>query len=404
MLGILRTFVLFQIIFVLFAFQGCNSAPSCKVRCIPKKSLFSNWFLNPTEQKLSSLILSGLKPDQIDTLVKEIRKDSKTGAFVDTLTDSTGTDFLIGGQTPPFRPDSLYPLIIYLHGGTGTELNSKGDSAYKMLSFLGDSLPIFFVSPSANRYAPWWSPVGLSRILQTLRYMALHYPIDPKKVFLTGVSDGATGCWAAANSANSPFAGFIAISGFGGMLSSLGLPLYPVNIMQRPIYNINAGNDRLYPIDQVNNFLDYMEKSGVNVKRKVYPDEQHGFDYRLKEFSTLLEIIRTWSKPAYKGIAWTFVPGVQNVADNIIDYKLDGQSDASISAVYRNDTLIINSNGITNLTVCSDNHELNVEIHKNEIRKYSAQKPDKKSQYLLMLHDCFPHLHQFVYSINIERK
>jgi hypothetical protein len=41
--------------------------------------------------------------------------------------------------------------------------------------------------------------------------------------------------------------------------------------MQRPIYNVNAGRDRLYPIDMVEKFLDAMEREGVGVMRRTYP-------------------------------------------------------------------------------------------------------------------------------------
>jgi len=113
--------------------------------------------------------------------------------------------------------------------------------------------------------------------------MTLHYPINPDKVFLAGVSDGATGCYAVANTMCGPFAGFIAVSGFGGMLPQMGIQLFPSNIMQRPIYNVNAGKDRIYPIEEVRKFLDWLTNSGVAIERKEYPDELHGFDYRGKE-------------------------------------------------------------------------------------------------------------------------
>lgn len=395
-------------LFSILVFEAVNlqcwkSIPACKLNP-PKNILFEDWFINPTERKLSDLISSGFQQDDIGSVLSSLRKNAREGANIDTMTDLTGTRYVLGSWAPRFKTDSLYPLIIYLHGGIGTELNTKGDSAYKMFSFVSDSLPVFLASPSANRYTPWWSPSGLYRILQTLRYMTLAYPIDPHKIFLAGVSDGATGCWAAAGSINSPFAGFVAISGFGGMLPSLGVQLDPNNLMQRPIYNINAGNDRLYPIAQVNQFLDYMEQSGVRLTRKVYPEEQHGFDYRAKELPAILEILRTWSRPDYHGICWTFIPGIPNLTDNIFDFEYNGETTTRINGAFRADTLSIRSAGLSSVAFYSDLPELFVKINNSPIKRFSRAKTNLKLQLLSMQHDCFPTIHSNFFTITLDGK
>jgi dienelactone hydrolase len=190
--------------------------------------------------------------------------------------------------------------MVYLHGGIGTQLNTKGEAAYLMLSPLSDSMPLFLASPSANRFSPWWSECGHERILQTVRYMTLNYPVDPDRIILAGVSDGATGCYAVANKTSTPFAGFIAISGFGGLLPQLGIKLDPSNLARRPIYNINADGDHLYPVDAVNQFLDWCDAQGLDIQRKIYAGEKHGFDYRDREFCTIAAIVRNWRKEHVK--------------------------------------------------------------------------------------------------------
>jgi hypothetical protein len=282
---------------------------------------FQNWFTKPTTAVTSELASTPL--GTLDSFVKIIRKESVSGSLVDSLTDSSGATYILGFCTPKkIRPDTLYPLVLYLHGGTGTQVNTKGEKAYEMLLPLTDSMQIFLASPSASRDARWWDATGLYRILQTVRYMTLHYPIDPDKIFLSGVSDGATGCWAAANSINGPFAGFFSISGFGGMLPSIGMELFPENIRQRPIYSVNAGKDRLYSLDMVNQFLDYMVSKGVPVIRKTYPDEEHGFDYREKEFGTLCELLRTWKRSPNSQVIWTFSPGVPNRPQAFVNWAI----------------------------------------------------------------------------------
>lgn len=312
---------------------------------------FQAWFTNPTAVVTAELASTPL--GAIDSFVKVIRKESVNGSVIDSLTDSAGAVYKLGFCTPKkIRPDTLYPLVIYLHGGTGTQINTKGEMAYDMLLPLADSMQLFLASPSGSRNARWWDATGLYRILQTVRYMTMHYPIDPDKIFLAGVSDGATGCWAAANSISGPFAGFFAISGFGGMLPSIGTELYPENIRQRPIYSVNAGKDRLYSIDMVNQFLDYMVSKGVPVIRKIYPDEEHGFDYREKEFGTICTFLRTWKRPPANQLIHTFSSGVPNRPQSVVNWTISDVANIRyINGVFTGDTLTIVAQGISSITL-----------------------------------------------------
>jgi len=240
-------------------------------------------------------------PKQIDRL--KILADSAKLTAPDTdhsviVNDSDGTPYTLGiGLPRNFDRNRVYPLIIYLHGGIGTEVSTKGERAWEMFGGLRDSIDVIVASPSGNRFAPWWSRRGTGRIIHAVRYVETMYAVDTNKVFLAGVSDGATGCYAVASAlgGGGPFAGFFAISGFGGMLQNLGVQLSIDNLRKRPIYNVNGGKDHLYPIEAVSGFVDYLRGEGVPVTAKVYPDEGHGFDYKEREYSELIRRIKDWS-------------------------------------------------------------------------------------------------------------
>lgn len=311
------------------------------------------------------------------------------------LTDTAGLRYCMGFETPGrIKADTAYPLIIYLHGGTGTMRDNKGDSAFLMLKDLADTFTMFLASPSANRYAPWWSPAGIARILQTLRYMTLHYPINPNKVFLAGVSDGATGCYAAANTVPSPFAGFIAVSGFGGMLPELGMPLIPGNLSQRPIYNVNAGRDRIYAVEQVEQFVAALKEQGVPVIAKFYPAEEHGFDYRAREMGVLAGFIRSWSRPVSPDISWTFIAGYPNCPDNLLSWKITAP-DAAVRGQLRHDTLYIRSQGVASVTAFFPDSGRTTLICRfvsedGKVRAVSPEGVAWQDALRLMLHRCVP--------------
>jgi predicted peptidase len=236
--------------------------------------------------------------DRLKALADSARLTSPDRDHYLTVSDSDGTPYALGiGLPHRFDRGRAYPLIVYLHGGIGTELSTKGERAWEMLGGLRDSMDIILASPSGNRFAAWWSPRGTARIVHAVRYVRTMYDIDTCKIFLAGVSDGATGCYAVASAmgGSGPFAGFFAVSGYGGMLPGLGLQLSIDNLKARPIYNVNGGKDHLYPIDAVNAFVGYLRGEGVQITDKVYPNEEHGFDYKEREYSELIGKIKVWS-------------------------------------------------------------------------------------------------------------
>ncbi len=375
----------------------CVAALSA-LRCNPELPsnldiAFSEWFVSPSAAGFKALAAAGIDRALADSLVRGVRYQSRPGERRIFLRDKDNTEYGIGVVSPPvFDSVKRYPLIIYLHGGLGAQRNDKGVRAWQMLAPLTDSMRLFLASPSANRDAAWWSDAGLSRMLQTLRYMSLHYPIDSSRVFLAGVSDGATGCYAAANTICAPFAGFFAISGFAGLLPAIGMELQPRNLMQRPIYNVNAGNDRLYPLDRVNTVLDHLERAGVRIIRKEYPDEEHGFAYREQEFDALLSYLRSWQRPHTTSLSWTPVNGVKNLAANILSYHADN-GQAAISGFWQNDTLRLVHRNIASLRIIAPQSAPDEDITVLLQRKTLShtKTPMRSSLYLeLLQHYCFP--------------
>ncbi|HEX2957652.1 MAG TPA: hypothetical protein VHO70_12530 [Chitinispirillaceae bacterium] len=336
------------LIAALFSIIGFHSLQCTKPVPAANQTQCEQWFLSSSDVFIESIERAG-----VEEVTRMLGNALRSGQVQNrhnsiTLYDTVGTGFSCGFYTPSMiEPGKRYPLIIYLHGGTGTTLNTKGELAYEMLKPLADSMPMFLASPSASRTAQWWTPVGISRIFQVLRCMSLYYPVDPSKIFLAGVSDGAAGCYAVANVAPFPFAGFFAISGYGGIIASTGMKVHPENIRQRPVYNINAGKDRLYPLQIINEFLNYLENSGVAIIRKVYPDEDHGFDYREREFDTLLTLVTTWNRPVSKGNLWFFSPGYPNLIPFCMDWEMTAKPEAAtIMTCLSDDTLVIRSNGL----------------------------------------------------------
>jgi hypothetical protein len=102
----------------------------------------------------------------------------------------------------------------------------------------------------------------------------------------------------------------------------------------------------------VNQFLDYMVSKGVPVIRKSYPDEEHGFDYREKEFGTLCSFLRSWRRPPGNQLTWVFSPGIPNRPQAIVNWTISEVANLRyINGVFTGDTLAMESQGISSITL-----------------------------------------------------
>ncbi|MBD3421686.1 MAG: hypothetical protein GF398_16340 [Chitinivibrionales bacterium] len=337
------------------------------------------WFITPHLVELDSLTRFQLTHPQWDSIIgRSTEISAEAGAFKKELRDTRKRRYTMGWITPDtIRIDTTYPLILYLHGGIGTQVTTKGELAWDMLTPLTDTFNLFLASPSANRQAPWWSPQGIERILQTLRFMSVRYPINPDKVFLAGVSDGGTGCFAAASTIPAHFAGFFAVSCHPGMLAQAGFRMVIDNVKQRPIHLVHAGNDGLYPWQYVKPFLDSLKTSGVPLSISFYPDEQHGFDYRAQEFGTIARLIREWSRPGDdRNFDWTYVPHYPNHADNCFNWSVTdiGKELPRVTGRWNAEQLAIAGENVASLTLVTRSQLPSIKYAQHNGQMQAAQK------------------------------
>ena len=243
------------------------------------------------------LVQAKVPPHVRDSLIIILQERQKQKNHSIALTPPHDTIWWLGIHTPIIQKDSLYPLIIYLHGGINTTRSDKGRASFMMMDFLYDSLPLFVASPSGNRFARWWDKKGVERILLTVRYMTLLYPIDPDRIILAGVSDGGTATFAIAQLEHHPFTDFWAISGFPPLLPQLGVNLQKEKLRQSPLYMINSGKDRLYPAKKIRHFARQLKEFGLPIEFSYYPQEEHGFAYKNQEYIKLKKRMQTPPHP-----------------------------------------------------------------------------------------------------------
>lgn len=118
-------------------------------------------------------------------------------------------------QTPGRRNDELLPLIVFLHGdwqdGTDNEsqLAGYGNGSMKLIDQAIDAgVPLVYAAPQTT--GAYWPP---ERVAAVVHDALRRWPIDPRRVVVTGISDGGTGVWDALKTWPQCFAAGVPMSG-----------------------------------------------------------------------------------------------------------------------------------------------------------------------------------------------
>jgi predicted peptidase len=117
--------------------------------------------------------------------------------------------------TPGRENNEPLPLVIFLHGdwqdGTNNEsqLGGYGNGSMKLIDeAIATHVPFVYIAPETT--GGYWPP---ARVAAVVRDAFERFPIDQRRVILTGISDGATGVWDALKTWPACFAAGVPMSG-----------------------------------------------------------------------------------------------------------------------------------------------------------------------------------------------
>lgn len=180
-----------------------------------------------------------------------------------------------------YDPARKYQLRFHLHGGvmmreTGEPRTGGGRGGRGSVLEGAEQI---YVRPTGWRDAPWWSKAQVENLDAILDSIKRTYNVDENLVALAGVSDGATGLYYVAMRDTTPFASFLPLNGSLMVLANdrlaLDSELFPTNLLNKPLFIVNGGQDPLYPMRAVEPFIDHLKTSGVAVDYHPQPDAGH---------------------------------------------------------------------------------------------------------------------------------
>ncbi len=174
------------------------------------------------------------------------------------------------------------PLVVALHGGYG-----HGRDFLWMWLKETKSRRFLLLAPSSRLQT--WNIVqpgyDYDTIISAVERIRNGWGIDPGRVLLTGLSDGATYALACALRARSPFA---AVAPIAGVLPPMGL----TGAHGKRIYWVHGRHDWMFPVRQALQDCERLRNAGAEVALRVIEDLSH--TYPREQNAAILE----WFDPS----------------------------------------------------------------------------------------------------------
>jgi hypothetical protein len=175
-----------------------------------------------------------------------------------------------------YDPARRYQVRFQLHGGVGGRIDNQPRGNGEIGTLAGAEQ--FYVIPYAWNEEPWWSDDQVLNLHAIVDALKRRYNIDENRVVVAGVSDGGTGAYYVAMRDTTPYASFLPLNGYIMVLANGDIDdgrNFPNNIRNKPLFVVNGGKDRLYPISIVEPFTRHLMKNGVQIDYHPQPEGEH---------------------------------------------------------------------------------------------------------------------------------
>jgi predicted peptidase len=168
-----------------------------------------------------------------------------------------------------YTPKKTWPLILFLHGA-----GERGDDGLiqtevgigRAIRRHADRFPCIVVMPQCPRTV-WWDKAFID-METALSRTEEEYAIDPKRVYLTGLSLGGFGTWTYGALHADRFAALMPICGGGN-------PADAEKLARLPIWAFHGADDQTVPPAKSEEMVDAIRKANGNVQYTVVPNTGH---------------------------------------------------------------------------------------------------------------------------------
>jgi len=181
--------------------------------------------------------------------------------------ERTPLQYLLYMPNAESRPTDGFPLVLFFHGGGegGNDIKKVKKHGLPKLIEGEKSFPFIVVSPQNPSETQFWDDQQLIRLLNELE---AELPVDPSRIYLTGLSRGGYGAWRLAIQNPDRFAAVVPISGGGAVP-------YAKKLKDVPTWVFHGAKDRVIPLVESQRMVDALREADGNVKFTIYPEAGH---------------------------------------------------------------------------------------------------------------------------------
>lgn len=242
-------------------------------RALPPVGRF---FLEPAVQARAADLDPDPDPERPSGIIVARQKDGARGGFSLYVPEY-------------YDPTRAWPLIVALHGGSGT----GADFLWTWLTE-ARSRGCLLLSPTS--LGSTWSlmddDIDAPALRAMVEYVREHWRVDEGRILLTGLSDGATYTLLCGLQPDMPFTALAPVSGV----------LHPANLMNgnleraagRRIYLVHGARDWMFPVGTARMAHRELQRAGADVTYREIEDLSH--TYPREENARILE----WWDPALR--------------------------------------------------------------------------------------------------------
>lgn len=173
-------------------------------------------------------------------------------------------------------PQQRWPLILYLHGSgdRGSNLDYLKTGGLPKRLEGQDDFPAIVLSPQGNgEYEFWSTDEMVQSLLSLLDEVQASYPIDPNRLYLTGVSAGGEATWEIGLRYPDLFAALAPVAGYYGY--PFAVPEDICALKNVPIWAFHGAADETVPVNAEETLVQALRGCAGDVQFTVYPDAGH---------------------------------------------------------------------------------------------------------------------------------
>ncbi|OUS11309.1 hypothetical protein A9Q89_09255 [Gammaproteobacteria bacterium 53_120_T64] len=177
-----------------------------------------------------------------------------------------------------YNADCARPLLICLHGAYGA-----GEEFIWTWMRIAKSAGYILLAPNSMdmTWSVLYPPTDVDAISAAFDEVCSQYNVDRDRVFLTGLSDGATFSYLLAFARPELFAGVAPIAGELSQVADRMLRKKAAGDV--PFFVVHGVKDHIFAIRSVRSTCGLLEHLGYNLRFDELPDWGHAYPYRINE-------------------------------------------------------------------------------------------------------------------------